>query len=667
MAFLRVDSAELLDMLIQQMELEEGSGAAEDGARDDESSASAGWSLDGDDEPAVGGCAPWPGATLAVEPKDPLSPVGEDGPAGFALPPAAEAPRQNVGDSRQTVGDYLARPLATARPASPVSPASSGSGSASGRPSEGNSEERKRPHAKMSSHTFGPHFAAVSPEVSERRLRVDDFEPLALIGRGAFGEVRLVRRRDTRELFALKSMIKSCMVAKNQVAHVRAERDMLSLAADPGIVMLYDSFQDAQNLYMVMEFLPGGDLMSLLVKLETLPEDATRFYVAEIASAVDAVHAHGYAHRDLKPDNVLINWDGHVKLTDLGLCKRVDDDAPDEEDDWEARSTNGEPSTPGTPRTPTRSSSGKQPLDSGFSERYPDESPLVLNAWNHEAPKQRRASPLRRQLAYSTVGTPDYIAPEVLQPKGYGKACDWWSLGVIMYECLVGYTPFYADDSSATCRKIVEWRKHLALPRETRDVLSDDCVGFMASLLADRRDRLGAKGGLSALRGHAWLRGVPWASLRSGPAPYLPDGGHHIPQLLEELRTVRLDDERFEPLCMAITKNFDEPQHGRNAAFGGRQPRGAQVPAQADVFVDYTYRRRRPPLSGANSAPDLVAFISSLDQRPRTAPDAPGEAPESHSAKRPFVAPFVVAPFVALPSVASPLGEAIQVAAEAFL
>ena len=158
---------------------------------------------------------------------------------------------------------------------------------------------------------------------SPRRLSPDDFEPLALVGRGAFGEVRLVRRRDTREVFALKSMLKTAMVAKNQVAHIRAERDMLALSEDLAIAMLFDSFQTPTHLYMVMEFLPGGDLMSLLVKLDTLPEDACKFYVAEIASAVQAVHDHGFAHRDVKPDNVLLDWDGHVKLTDLGLCVRA--------------------------------------------------------------------------------------------------------------------------------------------------------------------------------------------------------------------------------------------------------------------------------------------------------------------------------------------------------
>ncbi|KAH8048521.1 serine/threonine kinase [Aureococcus anophagefferens] len=285
--------------------------------------------------------------------------------------------------------------------------------------------ERKRNHSDMMlSGSLG------GEAWSERRLTRDDFEPVALIGKGAFGEVRLVRgpgtglvrRVDTRELFALKSMMKNAMVAKNQVAHVRAERDMLSLSEDPAIAMLYDSFQDSSHLYMVMEFLPGGDLMSLLVKLDTLPEDATRFYV-------QAVHDHGYAHRDLKPDNVLIDHDGHVKLTDLGLCTRVDGDG------------------------------------------------VVFEALGGECPR-----------------TPDATAPGDRASPSYGKACDWWSLGVIMYECLVGYTPFYADDANATCRKILEWRKHLALPAGRG---SAPCVAFLAALLATPRTG-SARGAASA-------------------------------------------------------------------------------------------------------------------------------------------------------------------------
>ena len=482
--------------------------------------------------------------------------------------------------------------------------------------------ERKRNHSDMMlSGSLG------GEAWSERRLTRDDFEPVALIGKGAFGEVRLVRRVDTRELFALKSMMKNAMVAKNQVAHVRAERDMLSLSEDPAIAMLYDSFQDSSHLYMVMEFLPGGDLMSLLVKLDTLPEDATRFYVCEIAAAVQAVHDHGYAHRDLKPDNVLIDHDGHVKLTDLGLCTRVDGDGVVFE------ALGGE-----CPRTPDRATA---PSDPGFSEVAPPTPPTCASPGFGDAGAS--PGPSRRELAYSTVGTPDYIAPEVLAPVGYGKACDWWSLGVIMYECLVGYTPFYADDANATCRKILEWRKHLALPADARARLRRPCVAFLAALLADASDRLGARGGLGDVARHEWVRSVDWRDLRRAPAPFAPTGGAALPQLLDELKTARADDDRFPGLVAAVTANFDHVAVGAGArwtsAAGGRaapesaarrrdRRHGAPAPAPgvpADAFVDYTYRRRRPSGAGperAAAAASARASIETLAKRPSLGPGA---------------------------------------------
>jgi tRNA A-37 threonylcarbamoyl transferase component Bud32 len=173
-------------------------------------------------------------------------------------------------------------------------------------------------------------YAIANNEANEdmnKRLSINDFESLAIIGRGAFGEVRLVRRKDnirTREVYALKSMKKDNMISKNQVHHIRAERDILTESENPWIVTLYYSFQDATHLYMVMEYLPGGDLMGLLMKKDTFSETETIFYVAEIAKAVASVHALGYIHRDLKPDNILLDWNGHIKLIDLGLCKKVE-------------------------------------------------------------------------------------------------------------------------------------------------------------------------------------------------------------------------------------------------------------------------------------------------------------------------------------------------------
>jgi serine/threonine kinase 38 len=163
--------------------------------------------------------------------------------------------------------------------------------------------------------------AAASGGSKPKKMSVLDFETLTIIGRGAFGEVRVCRKKDDKQVFAMKIMKKTEMLKKNQVQHIRAERDVLALADNPWVVKLQYSFQDDKNLYLVMEYLPGGDLMTILMKYDILTEEQTRFYIAETANAINSVHALNYVHRDLKPDNILLDRQGHVKLSDFGLCK----------------------------------------------------------------------------------------------------------------------------------------------------------------------------------------------------------------------------------------------------------------------------------------------------------------------------------------------------------
>ncbi|KAF7846319.1 hypothetical protein BT93_L4624 [Corymbia citriodora subsp. variegata] len=272
-----------------------------------------------------------------------------------------------------------------------------------------------------------------------------NFSTIKIIGKGAFGEVKLVQRKTDGKIYALKSLIKSEMFKKDQLAHVRAERDILAESKEnPWLVKLHASFQDNAYLYMLMEFLPGGDLMTMLIKYEIFSEDITRFYMAEILMAIEAVHKLGFLHRDIKPDNILLDRGGHIKLTDFGL------------------STGG--------RKQHENSYYQALLKSNANDKGGNRNSMAFNEQINLTVSNRgqvntwRKS--RRHMAYSTVGTPDYIAPEIFLGQGYTYLCDWWSVGAIMFECLVGWPPFCAEDTHDTYRKIVNWRESLYFPDE---------------------------------------------------------------------------------------------------------------------------------------------------------------------------------------------------------
>ena len=302
---------------------------------------------------------------------------------------------------------------------------------------------------------------------SRRKMTTNDFEPLLVIGRGAFGEVTLVRTSTSKsgdgKIYAIKSMKKEHMRQKHQTHHVRAEREALSMADDryQWLTHLYHSFQDESNLYMVMDFMPGGDLMGLLIREDTFSEGVTRYFMAEAAHAISAIHALGYIHRDIKPDNFLIDAAGHLKLTDLGLCKKIGQISPEESptrilkifrktsqnishETYNKYGSDGTSSPPSPHSCITTFAFEEGGDDEAFSYSpvasfdNDGESDDELSGLTHLiAPEQ-----VRRARAKTVVGTPDYIAPEVLATENGGEpydcSVDWWSLGAIMYECLVG-------------------------------------------------------------------------------------------------------------------------------------------------------------------------------------------------------------------------------------
>ncbi|GMG99128.1 hypothetical protein Nepgr_000968 [Nepenthes gracilis] len=334
--------------------------------------------------------------------------------------------------------------------------------------------------------------------LKRNRICVDDFELLTIIGRGAYGEVQLCREKSSGNIYAMKKLKKSEMLSRGQVEHVRAERNLLAEVASHCIVKLYYSFQDAEYLYLIMEYLPGGDMMTLLMREDTLTEHVARFYIAQSVLAIESIHKHNYIHRDIKPDNLLLDKNGHMKLSDFGLCKPLYCATLSTINENESIDENN-----------------REPMDIDGCLADAGNS----CSWRSAREQLQHWQRNRRKLAFSTVGTPDYIAPEVLLKKGYGMECDWWSLGAILYEMLVGYPPFYSDDPITTCRKIVHWRNYLKFPEDAK--LSLESKDLICRLLCDVEHRLGT-GGAEQIKAHPWFKDVMWDKLYEMEAAYKP-------------------------------------------------------------------------------------------------------------------------------------------------
>jgi serine/threonine kinase 38 len=383
-------------------------------------------------------------------------------------------------------------------------------------------------------------FVMSHTRAKEKKLCAGDFERLKVIGAGAFGEVCLCVKRDDpkQQVMAMKVMRKSKMIEKGHVKHVRAERDLMvesrkrTAGHESWVVDLHYSFQDDEFLYFVMEFCPGGDMMTWLIRLEIFRIEVARFYTAELVLAVQSIHQLDYAHRDLKPDNILFTASGHIKLTDFGLSKH----------------TGGS-------------------VESATADGVAD--PAAGAPRGHS-----------RILFGTTVGSPGYTAPEVIQGRGYGIECDWWSVGIILYEMLVGYPPFAGDENAYTGHKIVRWREFLEFP-EGVDAIDPKAQDLISRLLCDVRDRLDFRG----ITAHPFFQGLDWSTLRTmepplkmnvtGPADTRNFDEEPQTRPLQGTRTGPSDENRY--LFSGFTSRFENTAASTRA--GARRTTRPGIPS----------------------------------------------------------------------------------------
>jgi serum/glucocorticoid-regulated kinase 2 len=284
------------------------------------------------------------------------------------------------------------------------------------------------------------------------RVTLDDFEILKVLGRGAFGKVMLVEKKDNKQVYALKSMHKEDIIDKDQIEHTKTERFVLEKSKSPFLVSLEYAFQTPSKVFFVMKFMKGGELFQHLKIAKRFEEERAKFYVAEILLALEYLHNLGVIYRDLKPENVLIDDDGHICLTDFGMAKQL----------------------------------------------------------------------RKGELTYSFVGTPEYLAPEIVRGEGHGQPADWWALGILAYEMMVGLPPFYNRDRNTEKMFAAIQSKDVAF--SSKVTLSADAKDFILQLLKKTpEDRLGFKGS-DEIKRHKWFGNIDWKLLneRKVNPPFKP-------------------------------------------------------------------------------------------------------------------------------------------------
>jgi serine/threonine protein kinase len=326
-----------------------------------------------------------------------------------------------------------------------LSSSSSSSPNSAGNSSPATPSASTNGSAKLSDSNSTLRASAPAPQ---KAVSIEDFDILKVIGRGSFGKVLMVRKKDNKKIYAMKVLNKKSIIEKAEVDHTKAEQSILQKLCHPFLVNLNYSFQTADKLYFIMDYINGGELFFHLQNDKKFPEERVRFYAAEIACGLEYLHSCGVLYRDLKPENILLTSDGHICMTDFGISKEGlhSDDA----------------------RTAT------------------------------------------------FCGTPEYLAPEVLEGTGYGKGVDWWSFGTLVFEMLTGLPPFYAQDVQQMYAKIISAK--LVVPPS----VSPDAKSLIEELLVRQPEKRLSDPAKN--KAHPFFKGIDWDLLvrKEMTPPYIP-------------------------------------------------------------------------------------------------------------------------------------------------
>ena len=309
-----------------------------------------------------------------------------------------------------------------------------------------------------------------------------DFDEMKVLGKGSFGKVLLVRYKKNQKLYAMKILKKAVIMKNNEEIHTKTERKILAKINHPFIVSLYFAFQDEKKLYLITEFMQGGELFYHLHRERFFSNERTQFYAAEIVLALDHLHKNNCIYRDLKPENVLLDKDGHIKLADFGLSK------------------------------------------------------IMLEK--------------NKAKAFTLCGTPDYLAPEILEDKGYDKTVDWWSLGALIYEMLVGYSPFKMKKGEQL--NIEKYKAPVPLHNhftpEAKMIITD-------LLVVEPSKRLGyGSNGTENIKKHPFFKDINWEELYNKKVE--PE---FVPKIFNELDLGNFDK-------FFTNENVFEPESEMNSA-----------------------------------------------------------------------------------------------------